>query len=232
MPMPMAWCSPRVRGPARHLGRDPDHHPRRGRNPAHPGPRALRAHRREGLGQVRGHEPDRLVQGPRHDHGRVEGRRARREGRHLRLDRQHLGVGGRVRHARRHHRGGAGSRGQDRDGQARPGHRAQRPAASGAGQLRRLPRHRPRARRAATRCTWSTRSTTTASKVRRPPRSRSSRCSATRRTSTSSRSATPATTPRTSAATAKRPSAAPPRSCRACSASRPRAARRSCSATS
>ena len=68
----------------------PDRHARRGRHAAHPGSAALRAHRRRGLRQVRGHEPDRLLQGPRHDDGDLEGRRARREGRHLRLDRQHV----------------------------------------------------------------------------------------------------------------------------------------------
>ena len=54
------------------------------------------------------------------------GDRARREGRHLRLDRQHLGLRRRLRRARRHHGRRARARGQDRDGQAQPGGRAQR----------------------------------------------------------------------------------------------------------
>ena len=118
-----------------------------GGTPADPGPGARGAHRREGVGQVRGHEPDRLVQGPRHDDGRVEGGRARREGRDLRVHRQHVGLRRGLRHPRRHHRRRAGARGQDRDGQARAGDRARRRAAAGARQLRRLPRHRARTRR-------------------------------------------------------------------------------------
>ena len=49
---------------------------------------------------------------------------------------------------------GAGAGGQDRHGQARPGHRARRPAAAGAGQLRRLPEPGPRAVRRATPSRW------------------------------------------------------------------------------
>ena len=46
-----------------------------GGTPLHPGARALGAHRRAGLREVRGDEPHRLVQGPRHDDGDLEGRR-------------------------------------------------------------------------------------------------------------------------------------------------------------
>ena len=70
-----------------------------------------------------------------------------RQGRHLRVDRQHLGLRRGLRGPRRHHRCRAGSGGQDRDGQAQPGHRPQRAAAADPGQLRRLPRDRARTRR-------------------------------------------------------------------------------------
>ena len=63
-------------------------------------------------------------------------------------------LGRRLRDPRRNHRRRAGARGQDRDGQAGAGDRARRGAAAGARQLRRLPRHRARARRRTTRCTW------------------------------------------------------------------------------
>ena len=66
-------------------------------------PRRLRARRRGGLAEARGRQPDRLLQGPRHDLRGV-GRRARgRRGRHLRLDRQHRRERRRLRGARRAH---------------------------------------------------------------------------------------------------------------------------------
>ena len=68
----------------------------------------------------------------------------------------------------------------------------------------------PQARRATTRWRWSTRSTRTASRARRPPRSRSSTRSATPPTSTACRSATPATSPPTGRATASTPPTASP----------------------
>ena len=49
-----------------------------GSTPLVPAPRALRARRRRGVAEDRGREPDRLVQGPRHDRARC--RRAVREG--------------------------------------------------------------------------------------------------------------------------------------------------------
>ncbi len=64
-----------------------------GGTPAAARTRAVASHRRRRLGEVRGHEPDGLLQGSRHDRGPLARRRARREGRHLRLDRQHLGLG-------------------------------------------------------------------------------------------------------------------------------------------
>ena len=54
-----------------------------------------------GAPEDRGREPDRLVQGPRHDRRDLQGGRRRRQGRRVRVDRQHVGVGRRVRGARR-----------------------------------------------------------------------------------------------------------------------------------
>ena len=73
---------------------------------------------------------------------------------------------------------------------------------------------------------WSTRSTRCASRARRRRRSRSSTSSATPPTSTCCRSATPATSRPTGSATSSTPSSAAPRSGRGCAASRPRARRR------
>ena len=104
-----------------------------------------------------------------------------------------------------HHLRRARAAGQDRDGQARPGAGARRAAAAGRRQLRRLPRRWPASSRSTTRSAWSTPSTRTASRGRRPPRSRSSTPSATPPTSTACRSATPATSPPTGRATASTP---------------------------
>ena len=144
----MAGRSPRGLRSTRHQRCDAHRDARRRRHTAHRRRRHFRPHRRASLGQVRGHEPDRVVQGSRHDDGHLEGRRARSQGGHLRLYRQHFGLRGRLRRQSRHPGRRARARGQDRDGQAQPGRRAQRAAAAGARQLRRLPRDRPRARRA------------------------------------------------------------------------------------
>ena len=87
--------------------------------------------------QDRGPEPHRLVQGPGHGHGRREGARGRGEERHLRLDRQHVGLGRRVRRRRgpRVRRRAAGW--QDRPRQAAPGAGLRRPGRQRDGQLRR-----------------------------------------------------------------------------------------------
>ena len=65
-------------------------------------------------------------------------------GGHLRLDRQHLGLGRGLCRPRRHDLRRTRPRRQDRPRQAGPGPRPRRPAAAGAGQLRRLPRPVPR----------------------------------------------------------------------------------------
>ena len=103
-PSAQGWPGPHrgvPRVPAGHR-RDAGRHAARGQHAARRGA----AHRGAGRGRAgapegRGREPDRFVQGPRHDDGRVEGGRARRQGGHLRVDGQHVGVGCRVRDARR-----------------------------------------------------------------------------------------------------------------------------------
>ena len=69
-----------------------------------------------------------------------------REGRRLRVDREHLGVGRGVRRARRAHLWRRDPAGSDRAGQARAGAHPRRAGGAGAGQLRRGARRRPRAR--------------------------------------------------------------------------------------
>ena len=151
----------------------------------------------------------------------------RREGGHLRLHRQHLGLGRRLRRPRRHGLRGARARGQDRDGQAGQAivHGAQLLQVDGNFDdcleiARELAEHYP--------VTWSTRSTPTASRARRPRPSRSSTCSATRPTSTACPSATPATSRPTGAATASTTAdGAAAKLPARCWASRPPAPRRS-----
>ena len=125
---------------------DPDH-PARGRHAAHPRQAALRADRLHGASEGRGAQPDRLVQGPRHDDGRHRGGGPRPEGGAVRVDRQHLGLGGGLRRPGGHHLRGADPAGQDRDGQARAGGHARRQDHSDRRQLRRLPRAGPQADR-------------------------------------------------------------------------------------
>ena len=155
--------------------------------------------------QVRGREPDRLVQGPRAWCGRREGARGGRPLDRLRLDRQHVGLGRRLRRRRR-----AGGRRrpagrQDRRRQAAPG-----AGRRGAGRRRRRQLRRRPARssasspsRTSTRSRSSTRSTRTGSRARRRPPSRSATTSAGRRTSWRSRSATPATSAPTGSASGR-----------------------------
>ena len=67
---PVARRDRGVPRPARHPRRHPRDHAARGRHPARPVRLAVRADRRRGLAQGRGRQPDRLVQGPRHDRRR------------------------------------------------------------------------------------------------------------------------------------------------------------------
>ncbi len=85
-----------------------------------------RDRRRDGAAEARGRQPDRLVQGSRHDLRGLGGRARRRQGGDLRLDRQHRGERRRLRGARRHHLRGDRARGQDRAGQDGADARARR----------------------------------------------------------------------------------------------------------
>ena len=134
------------RSPARHP-RDAERHVVRRRHPAHPGTGPVRAHRLRGVSEGRRRQPDRVVQGPRHDDGDLQGRRGGRAGRHLRVDREHLGERGCLRGARGHDLCRARPAGQDRAREDGTGTRARREAVAGRRQLRRLPRARPQARR-------------------------------------------------------------------------------------
>ena len=81
---------------------------------------ALGAGRRDRAPEARGRQPDRLVQGSRHDlRGLGRGAR-RRQGRDLRLHRQHRRERRRLRRPRRHHLRGDRPRGEDRAGQDGP----------------------------------------------------------------------------------------------------------------
>ena len=100
----------------------------------------LRARRRPPVPEVRGNEPDGLVQGPRHDGGHEQGRRGGKPRLRLRLDGEHGGLGRGLRREgrRRVFRGRAC--GQDRLGQGGAGSRARGPDSPDRGQLRRCPR--------------------------------------------------------------------------------------------
>ena len=99
-----------------------------------------------GVPQGRRGEPDGVVQGPRDDdggHGRAGPRPA---GRDLRVDRQHVGLRGRLRRPGGHDLRGARPAGQDRARQARAGRRARGADPADRRQLRRLPGARPQDR--------------------------------------------------------------------------------------
>src|SRR5437773_3743765 len=85
---------------------DAGRHALRGQHTAHLGAAPRRGDRLppRDLPQVRGVQPDRLVQGSRDDDGDLESARVGLAGRDLRLDGQHLGLRGGVRGARRHPR--------------------------------------------------------------------------------------------------------------------------------
>ena len=145
---------------------------------------------------------------------------------HLRLDRQHLGLGGGLRGPGRPDGGGRDPRGQDRGGQAGPGAGARRARAGARGRLRRRPVGGAARWSSATRSRSSTRSTSTASTASARPPSRSATTSATRPTPSASRWATRATSAPTGSAS--RPTARPSAraACRASTASRRPARRR------
>ena len=172
-----------------------------GGTPLVAGAAAVRAGRCRGLPEGRGRQPDRLVQGPGHDGGHLQGGRGRCQGGHLRLHRQHLGLGGGLRGPGRHDLRGAGAAGQDRARQDGPGAGARREACCRWTATSTTAWNWRASSPSTTRSRWSTRSTRIGSTGRRPPRSRSATCSAGLPTSTASRSATPATSPPTGRAT-------------------------------
>ena len=100
---------------------------------------------------------------------------------------------------------GARAAGQDRARQAGAGAGARRAVCCRSTATSTTASSSPASLPSTTRSRWSTRSTRTGSKGRRPRRSRSATCSAERPTCTASRSATPATSPRTGGATASTP---------------------------
>ena len=100
--------------------------PRRGGHAPDPRTGRLGAHGLRGLAQVRGPQPDRLVQGPRDDRGRLRCDRGGGGGGDVRLDREHRRERRGVRRAGRSARRGDRARGQDRGRQARAGADARR----------------------------------------------------------------------------------------------------------
>ena len=181
---------------------------REGGTPLVPAPRLSERHRVRGLPQGRGRQPDRLVQGPRHD--RRDLARPSRQGAKAVI----CASTGNTSRLAAAYAARAGHRacavlvpaGQDRAGQAGAGDRARRAGAAGRRQLRRLPASWP--------ASWpsdypvalvNSVNPIRHRRARRPPRSRSSTCSATPPTCTACRSATPATSPRTGWATASTP---------------------------
>ena len=99
------------------------------------------------MAEGRGPEPDRLVQGPRHDRGHLGGRPRGCQGGRLRLHGQHERLDGRLRRQGRDHPGRARPQRQDQRCQDGPGAGPRRRGGQGARQLRRLPQALPRARR-------------------------------------------------------------------------------------
>ncbi len=163
---------------------DAGRHAVRRRDPVAAGADSVRTHELHRLPQSRGGEPDRVVQGPRHDGGDLEGEGGRREGGHLRLDRQHLGERRGLRRPGRHDLRGAGAARQDRARQDGPGAGARRPPAAGRRQLRRLSRTGAEARDRLPGRAGQLGQPGPDRRARRPPRSRSATCSAARPTCT------------------------------------------------
>ena len=128
-----------LHGSAAVRGGRPGRHAAGGLDPARARAAAVRARRRRRLAEDRGRQPDRQLQGPRHDLRGLRGRARGRRGRDLRLDRQYRGVACRLRGTRRDPWRCDRARGQDRDGQARPGADARRPGDRDPGQLRPCP---------------------------------------------------------------------------------------------
>ena len=122
----------------------------RGRDAAAAGAAALRAARTRRLAQVRGREPDRLVQGSWDDGRRLARGRARRACGRVRVDREHRGVGCRLRGPRRALRRDPAAGGGGRARQARASSCGRSARARGARVVRRgAPARRRSSRHAA-----------------------------------------------------------------------------------
>ena len=146
-------------------------------------PRLSAAARCRALDQVGGREPDRIVQGSRHGGRRLARARARRAGHRLRVDREHRGVRGRLRGARRPaRRRRARAAAASRAAKVIQARRSRRRAPRDRRQLRRRAPRGAAARRGRRARATSTRSIPTASRdrprrrvevrraARRPPR--------------------------------------------------------------
>ena len=181
-----------------------------GQHPARPG-RPGRQRGRDSR-QVRGPEPDRVVQGPRHDHG---GQQGGREGSARAIV---CASTGNTSASAAAYAARAGMKafvlipeGKISMGKLGPGDRPRGDRAADQGQLRRRDaagqgdRRRQHAGGAG-----QLGQSRTGCRARRPVRSRSSRRWAGHRTTTAFRSATPATSPATGSATARRPGTTPP----------------------
>ena len=204
---------------------------REGGTPLVPAPTLSERHRLRGVPEGRGREPDRVVQGPRHDDGDLEGGRGRGAQAVICASTGNTSASA----AAYAVRGGMVCAvlvpaGQDRARQDVAGARARGRAAAGRRGTSTTASAWPASWPSTTRSRWSTASTRTGSRGRRPRRSRSSTRSATRPTSTACRSATPATSPPTGGATASTPPTARRPGGPGCGASRRPARRRSSAA--
>jgi hypothetical protein len=170
-----------------------------------------------GAAEGRGGQPHRLVQGPGHDGGHLQGGRGGGQGGGVRVDRQHVGVGGGLRGPGRPDLCRAHPRGAHRAGQAGPGPDPRGARAPGAGQLRPVTVHRARARRAGPGDRGQLGQPLPDRRARSRGPSRSSTRWATLPRCTASRWATPATSPPTGRAISSSRRRAGRPGCRACS---------------
>ena len=202
-----------------------------GRHAAAARPAAVGTHRVRGAAQGRGANPT----GSFKDRGMTvavtEALARGKQARAVRVHRQHLGVGRRLRRPRGHHLRGADPAGQDRAGQARAGRGARRPDPADRRQLRRLPGTRPQDRRRLPDVAALVNSVNPPDRRAEDRRLRDLRRARPRaRRALPARSATRATSPRTGRATRRTRRRADPDARRGCSASRPPGRRRSCTA--
>ena len=135
----VARCNRGVPRPPAGLGGHPGRHVARGRHSAPPRRSRVRGGGPRRLPQIRGTQPDRFVQGSRHDGGGFEGARRGGQSGGVRFDRQHVGVRCGVCGSRRNplHRGT--SRRKDRSREAGSSRRSRSIDRARRWQLRRRP---------------------------------------------------------------------------------------------